>query len=269
MYDSPNYFAVVFGGLVVFLKALTLGWLLGQGIYDPSFFTYFTYTLLYAFYTFAFISYSSVKMMQFSYTFFLIPMYGIAAFVCFAIVIIVACNDWVLVRTTILGGTTRKIGEVHTGDFVLHYLPTIGLTLYVLIHHRYIGVAIANFWHSFSKSEKIAYIFYSYLSPISVILFYMIVMPFDRNYPTQLNGILVIVLVATLSLVIQTLILLIVFFSLFPSPGDRHKLVTPTGKIRKSKEWNLTTISNHRNSITLAKLHMPQGRRLLQSFSAV
>jgi hypothetical protein len=241
MYDSPNYFAIVFGAIVVFVKALSLGWLLGQGIYDPSFFTYFTYTLLYSFYTFAFISYSSVKMMQFVYTFLLVPMYGIVTFVCFAIVIIVACNDWILVRTTILGGTDRKIGDVHTGDFVLHYLPAIGLSLYIMIHHRYIGISIANYWRSFSKSEKISYIFYLYLSPLLVLLFYMAVMPFDKNYPTHLNGVLVIVLVSCLSVLIQTLIILIAFFSLLPSFGERHKLVTPTGKTRKHR-WNQTMI---------------------------
>lgn len=266
MYESPNYFAIVYGALVTLVKALTLGWLLGQGIYDPSFFTYFTYTLLYSFYVFAFVSYSSIKLMQFVYTFLLVPMYGIASFVCAAIVVIVACNDWVLVRTTILGGTDRTIGDVHTGDFVLHYLPTIGLSVYVLIHHRYIGVSIANYWRAFNKSEKIGYIFYIYLAPLLVLLFYMAVMPFDKNYPTRMNNVLVIALVACLSLVIQTFIILIVFFSLFPATGERHKLVTPTGKLRKQK-WIPMKISDAHPPNTLKGQAILRDRRPRWNFS--
>lgn len=238
MYEAPNYFVLVFNELLILLKALTLGWLIGQGIYDPSFFTYFTYTITYIFYVVAFLSYSSLSGMQFVYTFLLIPMLGVVAFVCFAIVIIVQCNDWVLVRTTILGGTTRKIGDVHTGDFILHYLPFIAFCLYVLVNHLYIGLSFDGFWRSLQKSEKIGYIIYLMTAPLIVLWFYMVNMPFDKNYPTMLSEPIIIILTATLSFFLQAVILLIVFFVLRPPIYNRHKLLTPTGKVRH--QWNPT-----------------------------
>jgi len=239
MYEAPNYFVITFAELLILLKALTLGWLIGQGVYDPSFFTYFTYTLLYAFYVLAFLSYGSLRGMQFVYTFLLIPMLGIVAFVCFAIIVIVACNDWVLVRTTILGGTTRKIGAVHTGDFVLHYLPLIGFTAYILVHQLYIGMSFDGFWRSLHRGEKVGYLIYLYLAPLAVLWLYMVNMPFDKNYPTKLSEPVVISLTAALSAFLQTIILLIMFFVLRPPIYNRHKLVTPTGKVRRS--WNQTS----------------------------
>lgn len=229
MYEKPNWVVIVFAELIILLKALTLGYLMGQGIYDPSFFTYFSYTLLYAFYLVALFSYTSPRSMQFVYSFFFIPMFGITSFVAFAIVVIVQCNDWVYLRTTILGGTTRAIGDVHTGDFVLHYLPLIGFLLYAALHSRYIGLSIHNLWHTLRTGEKMAYVFYLSLAPLLVLGFYMTVMPFDKNYPTMLSNWLIAVLVSVLSLSIQAIIILVVFYVFQAQDFDHHKLVTPTG----------------------------------------
>ena len=256
MYERPNYFAIVFTELLILGKGLTIAYLIGQGIYDPKFFTYFTYTLLYAFYGLAMISYSSLSLMQFVYSFLFIPMLGIVAFVAFAIIVIVGFNDWVMVRTTFLGGGDRTLGQVHTGDFIMHSMPLVGMLTYTLVHNLFIGLAFDGFWRSLRRGQKVLYLIYLYLAPLLVLWLYMRTMPFDDNYPTSFSKPIMILLSTGLSALVQTVIILIAFFALRPQDYNRHKLLTPTGLTYRFGQWNHGSISTSRKIRPLSTLEV-------------
>lgn len=234
--ESPNYFALSFAFVVVLVKGAVLGWILGQNIFDPAFFTYFTYALVYAFYVVALFAVMSLRLLQFVYTFLLVPMAGQVLFVYVAIVVIVAEDDWVFTRGSILGGTSRSLGDIHTGDWLFHYLPAVVITLYILIHNHYIALAFHDFWRELRRNERIGYILYLYLLPLSILFFYMLVMPFATNYRVHMSTWTVTALTLGVSVLMQTLLILIFIFALVPSDEVRGKIASPTGRVA----WNLS-----------------------------
>lgn len=231
MYGKVNWFALIFVFVLVLWVSFLLGYLIGQEVYDPRFFTYFNYALGFAFYNLGFISFFSVEIYEF-WCVFLVPVYlNTTGFVFFAIVVIVALNDWVFTRGTALGGTNRTIGETHTGDWLLHYLPLVFLVLVILVINRSYIEFVTNYWNSMHKTGKVFYVFYVFIVPLAFLLIYMITMPFDQNYPTNLSTLETTLLVFGLSLGISAVFLTGILVNQENSNSMDNIITTPAGMI--------------------------------------
>jgi len=229
MYGKAHWFSLI----LVFASALWVGTMLGYfvaaDIFDPRFFTYFNYALGFAFYNLLYVSFFSVELFGFV-SLYIMPVYlNITAFVFIAIVVIVALNDNVFIRATVLGGTNRTIGETHTGDWIVHYLPLVMLILVLLSIQAYYLEFVETFWKYAGRNLKIFYIFYVFLTPLSILLVYMLTMPFDKNYPTTLATWELFLLVIGMSLVIQAIFLAFILTYPRAKVMIQNTIETPAG----------------------------------------
>lgn len=184
-----------------------LGWAIADGIFDARFFTYFTYALGFAFYLFMFFSETDSSLHKWM-VILIFPIYTcLTVFVYVAIVVIVYKNDWVIIRDSVFAGGALSIGEIHTGDWMFHYLPPFMLLVYILVN--YVSIAKFNYrmWSSNTTGFSIAYSLYVIVFPALILGCYMITMPFDKNYPTKMRTWQICLLVFGLSTSIQLLYL--------------------------------------------------------------
>jgi hypothetical protein len=219
MYGKAHWFSLILVFVIAIWMGVILGYFVAAEIFDPRFFTYFNYALGFAFYNVLYVSFFSVELFEFV-TLFIVPIYlNTTTFVCIAIVIIVELNDTVFTRAGVLGGTNRTIGETHTGDWIVHYVPFFSILAVLGSIQVYYLDFVRNYWKYASRNARIFYIFYAFLTPLVVLLIYMLTMPFAQNYPTTLTTWELFLMVIGLSLVIQAIFL--TFVLTFP----RGKLI--------------------------------------------
>ena len=182
-----------------------LGWTVATGVFDARFFTYFTYALGFSFYLFIFLSETESELHEWLILLTL-PIYTcLTIFVYIAIVVIVYKNDWVIIRDSVFAGGDLSLGEVHTGDWLFHYLPPFTMLVYTLVNYVPISATNYLFWSEKSKRAKFTYVAYVFLTPMLILGCYMVTMPFDSNYPTKMRTWQVCVLVFGLSAAIQAI----------------------------------------------------------------
>jgi hypothetical protein len=185
-----------------------LGWAIADDVFDPRFFTYFTYAVGAYFYNFMGISEVEPYLNEFLIVFFL-PIYmGLTVFVSVAIVVIVFNNDWVLIRDSIYGGADLTMGEVHTGDWIFHFFPPFILLAYCLVNYAPITTTNYFLWSDENKLPKIVYCCYVIVIPSLILGYYMLTMPFAENYPMKLRTWQICIMVFLLSVLIQVFYLL-------------------------------------------------------------
>lgn len=164
-----------------------LGWAIADNVFDPRFFTYFTFAFGFSFYLFIALA-ETESLLHRWLIILLLPIYTcMTMFVYVAIVVIIYKNDWVLIRNTIFAGATLTIGEVHTGDWLFHYLPPLLLLVYILFNYSPIAKNNYLVWSSKSTAFKLCYCLYVLVLPALILGCYMITMPFDENYPTKMR----------------------------------------------------------------------------------
>jgi hypothetical protein len=229
MYGKAHWFSLILIFVIVLWVGGVLGYFIAAEIFDPRFFTYFNYALGFAFYNALYLSFFSVELFEFV-SLFLVPVYfNTTTFVFIAIVVIVALNDTVFTRASVLGGTNRTIGETHTGDWIVHYLPMVALLAVLLSIQTYYLEFVQNYWKYATRNARIFYVFYLFLTPLAILLIYMLTMPFDQNYPTTLATWELLFLVIGMSLAIQAL--WVTFILTFPQAKVmiQNTIETPAG----------------------------------------
>jgi hypothetical protein len=140
-----------------------------------------------------------------------------------AIVIIVQLNDWVFTKTTVIHNGTRSIGAVHTGDYVLHYLPAIEILLFTAFYSDLLRAAYKKFTKTSGNIGSLSfYKVYVHVIGVAIILLYCITMDFQTNYPVgdTLNASTIILSSCVVSLLIGFL-----FYSLLSSPDPLNRAV--------------------------------------------
>jgi len=207
-------------------RSLFLSYFISTSIYDARFFTYFNYTFVTT--SLALLILSMWNMNSYKlYVLFLLPLtYGTVIFVAFAIVVIVELNDWVFLKTSTFNGGTKTIGLIHTGDFIIHYLPLFEILLVLLLLDRSAVPIFKNFYASLRPSSKVYYTIYFLLSSLFLILLYMINMDFASNYPTSLPIASTIALVVVMAILFQSLL-----FGIWSRKLLERKEETPVGRI--------------------------------------
>lgn len=167
-------------------RIVILGFLLGLGILDALFFTYINYTLDTLAYGALVLAMWKLPAYKF-YVLFVLPLiYGTTIFVFLAIVVIVQMNDGVFLKTTVYNAGTRAVGAVHTGDWLIHYLPLVEIFVILLLLNRTAKPIFQRFYSALSTRGKVLYTSYFLLCSAFVLLLYMLSINFQKNYPTGL-----------------------------------------------------------------------------------
>jgi len=212
-------------GAVLVFRALLLGYLLGCGSYDASFFTYINYALLTA-------GFAALELAMWQRTAFLawvvllLPiLWGTTMFVAIAIVVIIQLNDGVFLRTTIYNDGTRSVATIHTGDWLLHQLPLIELLLVLFVSRTAMLHCFHVFWRDLARPlYRTLYTIYFVVASLLVLSLYMSNINFSLNYPTSVSQGTVWALTVFLALAVNSLLFVIFFFS---KPSELLQLQTP------------------------------------------
>jgi len=229
MHTKEDYFVVAIVVFIWLFFCVTMSYFIAVGIFDPTFFTYITYFVNWAFYGFLYASFFSYPLMEIALMALFPIVYGMTMFVAVAIIAIVWLNDEVYTRGTVLGGTTRTFGEQFAGDRVIHVLPAVFIFITLLALYRTAGPLINVNWKTFSKGEIAAYLLYVLLSPSIILGIYMLTMPFQQNYLVPLNPTATTALQIGLSIVLQAILIGLATLFTHCGPISEKPLHTPMG----------------------------------------
>jgi len=198
--------------VIVCWRSIAIAYFLGSGGFDARFFTYINYTLVWLLMILLAISMTDYRLYNLFVAFVVPVIYGTTIFVAFAIVVIIQLNDSLFIKTTLYNGGTRSIGMVHTGDFLLHYMPLIEILLVLFSISNSLTVTFAEIYNSTEKWSRVAYIAYFLLCPVYILFFYMSNINFMTNYPTMINPYLIWLITFVMSTLLQALLLALLIF---------------------------------------------------------
>lgn len=206
------------------LRSIVLGYLLGTGTYDATFFTYINYGVVTLSMALLLLSMWHIPAYELWVLFLLPLVWGTTVFVALAIIVIVQLNDGVFLKTTTQNEGTNSVATIHTGDWLLHQLPFVELLLIVLVLWPTAVVIFHNFWRQMSTSSRVAYTIYFHLSALLVLSFYMINIDYSVNYPSDLSA----KAIWALTIVLALLVELFLFGFLYISKPSTTVVSTPT-----------------------------------------
>ena len=205
MLTRINWLAISVTSAVLLWSSFCLAYFISNDIFDPRFFTYFNFILGWGFYVVIFASYFDTTAYQLVVMLCLPVYHNTVFFVGVAIIVIVKCNDFVFIRDTL--GTGLTIGDIHTGDAIVHYVPVAEILFVLLATAAEIATVFRENWLQLSTRGKLGYVLYLYSAPLVVLLLYMQTMPFASNYPVNISTGRVVALVIGLSVFLQTIYL--------------------------------------------------------------
>ena len=206
--DRKSWFTHLVEILLGLWTGAILGWSIADNVFDPRFFTYFNYAVGYFFYLAIALSEPEKDLRDFILLF-ILPIYlGLTIFVYIAIVVIIENNDWVWIRDTLFGGGSLTVGQVHTGDWIFHYLPPVFILIFVLVNFTRIAVANWRLWDSANNLWRFVYSTCVLFTPAIMLGLYMLTMPFNKNYPTHMTSSQTVLLVLGLAIGIQAFYLM-------------------------------------------------------------
>ncbi len=218
-----SFFAL---GIVRNLALFVMGWF---RIIDPGFFTYQNFLLsAVLFYLYAVMLWSQWSRRLFFYI--ALPIYwGTPIFVGIAIVVILKLNggDLMLKTVDIFGGP-NSIGDIHTGDYLIHQWPWIEVVLFTWFNWPAITAAFALGFAQADTLGKVVYSLYLLLVPFGILLFYMVNFDFIGNYPTHLPDWAVIAAVVATAILVQAVLYVTIYFNIphtqTPPPDEKKGL---------------------------------------------
>ena len=229
---------VVFGILaaLLVLRGLIFGGLVFVNAVDPSFFTYQNYMMNTLWFLLLVLSLFQKWTFQL-WCLLILPLYwGTTAFVGIAISPIIFLNDTIESRGSILNGGTRTLGQLYFGDNIVHQYPLTEVLLVFFLLNRYIQAHFRNFFISTYGLGFAFYSLYLMLSPLVVLLFYMLNFDFLGNYPTPISETGTVLAVIGLTLFLQAILFLILYFNGSMSKNDTPRKVARRGDQRGDKD---------------------------------
>ena len=206
------------------LRSVVLGYLLGTGTYDATFFTYINYGILTLSMALLLLSMWHIPAYELWVLFVLPLVWGTTVFVALAIVVIVQLNDGVFLKTTTQNHGTNSVATIHTGDWMLHQLPFVEILLIVLVLRPTAVVIFHNFWNEMRTPGRVGYVIYFHLSALMLLAFYMINVDYAVNYPSDLSAKAIWGLTVGLALLVE----LFLFGFFHVSNPDTTVVSTPT-----------------------------------------
>jgi hypothetical protein len=200
--------------LVTIYRAIILLYLIKNGMFHVNMYTYWNYTLLWIFDILYFIGVLIEGKFLKYITLYIYPIIHGSNFLVFSIIIIVIeLNDSIFIKGTIYAGGNIKIGDIHTGDYIVHVLPLIETLLIMLFGLLFYVRAILYHFklHVNYKYYQYIYLLYWILSPLIPITIYSFIFNPFIQYPTSLHKFteIIILLILCMSYMIFTYIYLI------------------------------------------------------------
>ena len=194
--------------VVTIYRGIILGYTIYAGIFHVYRYTYWNYTLLWVFdllYFFAvFIEGGFLKYM----TLYAYPIIHGSNFLVFSlIIIIIQCDDAIFLEGTVYDGGDLRVGDLHTGDYIVHVFPIIETLITLLFGLLYYVRAVIDYHnrHTTNILSRDVYFVYWVLSPLIPISIYTVFFDPFTEYPTHLNK----------SFAISILLLLCILYMLF------------------------------------------------------
>jgi hypothetical protein len=192
--------------VLLLMRSVVLGYLIGAEVFDARFFTYLNYLLL----TFGFLLLViSARRTRLWCLYVLPPLWGTTVFVALAIVVIIQLNDGVFLRTTVFNNGDRSVAGVHTGDWLLHQLPFIEILLVLLALRSQVTASFRSLWAGASVLVKVLYTLYFHTAALALLSFYMVNIDFRSNYPTPISSTAVWLLTVGLALAVEAILFLL------------------------------------------------------------
>lgn len=171
--------------VITFFRCGVLSFFVAQETLDLRYLTYINYTLVTVFYLLILSLAGELEKMSAALLALLPLAFNLCFFIGVAIVIIVQLNDWIFMRTTVVYGGPRLVGDVHTGDWVLHQLPVVEILVVMVL---YINEVNEQFHYLktevFTKLGTVIYYCYAVASGALVVALYFATEDFNKNYPT-------------------------------------------------------------------------------------
>jgi len=137
---------------------------------------------------------------------FVLPiMFTIQLFIATAILVIVHVNDNNYLKSTVVLGAMTKVGFVHTGDIVLHYIPVFETMVIYVVLLQQMRKIVHMFFKMLDTRYKVMYVVYLTCSATAILLLYCIGYDFLKNYPSGLDVSVIIGLLVGVSVLIAGL----------------------------------------------------------------
>ena len=225
-YNSTRFIVLL---IIITLKALFIGLIIVFDVIDLTFFTYINYLLTQL--SFIILALIETKMIAKKYitksfrfyALFILPItFGLTTFVAITIIIIVGLNSDMLMKSSQYNNGPNALSQIYVTDKIIHPIPLIELLIILLFYFRDVryvfNVDIKNN-DTLDKLSKTLYWLYFFLSPLFIVIMYMINVDFIGNYPVPVNSALVILIVIGSSIFIQLFFFLITWS--FSKNNDR------------------------------------------------
>lgn len=170
---------------IALIRAGVISFFLAQEGLDLRYLTYLNYTMTTAFLIFLLYSTKSVSSLRATLIGLFPIVFNTCLFIGVAIVIIVQLNDWVFTRTTVVHHGPRRVGEVHTGDWILHQLPVVEMFVIMVMYLEDIRSGYKDLRKGVTKLGAGIYYAHTVAFPSMIILLYFATEDINRNYPVE------------------------------------------------------------------------------------
>lgn len=121
-------------------------------------------------------------------------LYGSNFLVFSMIIIIIQLDGWILIEETVFGVGSLTVGDLHTGDYLVHVLPLLEIYWIVFAGlHFYVNQALLTHEQN-SRNHKL-YIVYWLLCPLLLMLAFSLFFDAPSEYPTGLPRVVCILIV--------------------------------------------------------------------------
>ena len=201
-----NHFLFWILTVLLLIRTSILGALIAVGAVDPTFFTYQNYMMDTLWLLLGICACFRNWTFQF-WALFVFPIYwGTTDFVSFAITVIVGLNPKVFIINSIFNNGTRDMGQLYVGDNLVHQYPMAEVLFVAFLLYRPLTHVFHQFFFSLSTKGKVFYTIYILVSPLTILILYMVNFNFLGNYPTPISEAGTIALVTALSIATQAVL---------------------------------------------------------------
>jgi hypothetical protein len=171
--------------VICLIHSAVFSFFLAKEDLDLRYLTYINYTMLTSFFIFLlFVSKKENALSLTMATLFSIE-FNLAVFIGIAIVLIVQLNDWVFTRTTVVHMGPRKVGDVHTGDWILHQFTVVTIFVVFLMYMKEARKGFGLIRKNATRFGLVLYYIFLISFPSLIILLYFVTEDTSRNYPVD------------------------------------------------------------------------------------
>lgn len=182
-------------GLICTYRALIIIAGIWAGLFHLNKFTYWNYTISWFFDMTLLLGLFTEGPFLYYLLLILYPiLYGSNFLVFSLIIVIIQLDGWILIEETVFGLGNSTIGDLHTGDYLVHVLPL--LEIYWIVFsglHFYVNQALST--HQQNSKNHALYVLYWLFCPLLLIGAFSLFFDGPTEYPTGLPRVICVFLV--------------------------------------------------------------------------